>query len=230
MRAYRPRSPPPPPPQPPQPPKSAQSSGTLPQRPPSPQRPPPPPRPQAPQRQIWIRVSDGTYALANGSTTMRRGYTGSIKITSDEKGTRVVKEEPLDPGFEDRMAALDRSFTGVREKKPVPQLRPPPPKTPPAPTSTEEGGWLSTRSRPLTSTPRRPPRWVSPPPQRPRTPPPQRPRSPSRPYQGIVVKEVPQRPQTPPPPYKEVAVERSGDAVRGKYFFGGYLNFFFFFS
>nr|XP_022294900.1 serine/arginine repetitive matrix protein 1-like [Crassostrea virginica] len=220
VRAYRPRSPPPPPPQPPQPPTSAQSSasaasGPLPQRPPSPQRPPPPPRPQTPQQQIWIPVSDGTYALANGSTIVRRGYTGSIKITSDEKGKRVVKEERLDPGFETRMAALERSFARVREKKSAPPPRPPPPKTTPAPTSTEEEGvWLTTRSRPLTSTPRRPPRWVSPPPQRPRTPPPQRPRSPPPPYQGIVVTEVPQRPQSPPPPYGEVSVERSGDAVR----------------
>ena len=184
VRAYRPRSPPPPPPQPPRPA----------QRPPSPQRPPPPPQPQPhpprpTQRQIWIPVSDGTFALADGSTTVRRGYTGRISVTTDERGTRVVREEPLDPGFEERITALERSFTGVKEKKKaVPPPRPPPPKTPPAAANTEEGEWLTTR-RPLTSTPRRPPRWVSPPPQRPRSPPP--------PYQGIVVTEVPHRPQTP---------------------------------
>ena len=193
------------------PPDQSAASGPLPERPAMPQpQPPPPPRPT--QRQIWIPVSDGTFAVADGSTTVRRGYTGKISITTDERGTRVVTEEPLDPGFETRMAELERSFTGVKEKKkPVPPPRPPPPKTVPATVNTEEGEWLSTRRRPLTSTPRRPPRWVSPPPQRPRSPPP--------PYQGIIVTEVPQRPQSPPPPYGEVAVERSGDAVRGKYFF-----------
>ena len=171
------------------PPDQSAASGPLPERPAPPQPQRPPPRPT--QRQIWIPVSDGTFALADGSTTVRRGYTGKISITTDERGTRVVTEEPLDPGFEARMAELERSFTGVKEKKkPVPPPRPPPPKTVPATVNTEEGEWLSTRRRPLTSTPRRPPRWVSPPPQRPRSPPP--------PYQGIVVTEVPQRPQSPP--------------------------------
>ena len=105
----------------------------------------------------------------------------------------------------------------------VPPPRPPPPKTPPTTTSVKdsEGEWLTTR-RPLTSTPRRPLRWVSPPPQ------PLRPESPPPPYQGIIVREVPQRPQSPPPPYGEVVVRQNGDAVQGKYFFGIYFFFFFF--
>ena len=196
---------------------------------PLPERSAPPPRPtQPPARQVWIPVSDGTFALANGCT-VRTGYTGRISIRTDGQGNRKITEEPLDPGFQQRMRDLEESFTGVKkgpEKgKTVPPPRPPPPKTPPtaaAASMKEEGEWLNTR-RPLTSTPRRPPRWVSPPPQRPQSPPP--------PYQGIIVTEAPQRPRSPPPPYGEVTVRQNGDAVQGKYFlffFGIYFLFLFF--
>nr|XP_022311976.1 basic salivary proline-rich protein 1-like [Crassostrea virginica] len=134
---------------------ASDASGPLPERPAPPQRPPPPTG-----RPLWIPVSDGTYAKADGS------------------------------------------FTGVRPRKATPPPRPPPPRTAPQYPGEEEG-WLTTRSRPLTSTPRRPPRWVSPPPQRPRSPPP--------PYQGIIVSE---RPQSPSPPYGEVDVRRAENAVR----------------
>nr|XP_022311106.1 proline-, glutamic acid- and leucine-rich protein 1-like [Crassostrea virginica] len=144
---------------------------------------------------------------------VRTGYTGRISIRTDGQGNREVKEEPLDPGFRQRMRDLEESFTGVNEgpekRKTVPPPRPPPPKTPPAAAAAsmkEEGEWLTTRRNPLTSTPRRPPRWVSPPPQRPQSPPP--------PYQGIIVTEAPQRPRSPPPPYGEVMVQQNGDAVR----------------
>ena len=175
VRAYRPRSPPPPPP---------------PQPPPPPPQPQPQPQPQRPTqrpggRNIWIPVSDGSYALANGSV-VRQNYTGRITIKSDGRGNREVKEEPLNA---DAWKRFEESFTGVRKRNSsgnVPPPRPPPPKTPPGVTNVKEneGEWLTTR-RPLTSTPRRPPRWVSPPPH------PQRPESPPPPYQGIIVREVP---------------------------------------
>ena len=231
VRAYRPRSPPPPPPpQPPrhlteqeelrrilrgqqqqqQPPDQSAASGPLPERPAPPQRPPPQPQPQRPTqrpggRNIWIPVSDGCYALADGCV-VRQNYTGRITINTDGRGNREVKEEPLNA---DAWKRFEESFTGVRKRNStgnVPPPRPPPPKTPPTNTS---GEWLTTR-RPLTSTPRRPPRWVSPPPQ------PKRPESPPPPYQGIIVREVPQRPQSPPPPYGEVIVKGNGDNVQGK--------------
>ena len=240
VRAFRPRSPPPPPPpQPPQPQppfhltdqdreevrrilgerrrqqqqrqpsnQGAAASGPLPERPASPQRPPPPEA-----RPLWIPVSDGTYARADGCTVLRN-YTGKLTITRNQNGTSVIRQEPPDSGFAERMADLERSFSGVRPRRATPPPRPPPPRTA-SQYPAEEEGWLTTRGRPLTSTPRRPPRWVSPPPQRPRTPPPQRPRSPPPPYQGIIVSE---RPQSPPPPYGEVTVERAKDAVRGKIF------------
>nr|XP_022311970.1 WAS/WASL-interacting protein family member 3-like [Crassostrea virginica] len=154
VRAYRPRSPPPPPPpqpprrppsppqQQPQPPRlpitsfiasgghrqltdqssASAASGPLPERPAPPQRPPTPAR-----RPLWIPVSDGTYAKADGCTVVWN-FTGKLTITRDENGARVVKQEPLDPGFEDRMAALEKSFTGVRPRKATPPPRPPPAK------------------------------------------------------------------------------------------------------
>ena len=160
--------------------------------------------------------------MANGCT-VRTNYTLRVTIKTDGQGNREVKEEPLDPGFLQRFKDLEESFTKVKEgqekKKKnsagaVPPPRPPPPKTPPTTTSVKdgEGEWLTTR-RPLTSTPRRPPRWMSPQPQ------PQRPERPPPPYQGIVVREVPQRPQSPLPPYGEVVVRQNGDAAQGKYFY-----------
>ena len=148
-------------------------------------------------------MSDGTYAKADGCTVIRN-YTGKLTITRDQNGSRVVRQEPPDSGFAERMAALERSFTGVRPRRATPPPRPPPPRTA-SQYPAEEEGWLTTRVRPLTSTPRRPPRWVSPPP----------------PYQGIVVSE---RPQSPPPPYGEVTVERARDAVRGKVFFSNIFS------
>ena len=183
------------------------ASGPLPERPAPPQRPPP-----LTDRPLWIPVSDGTYAKADRCTVVR-DFTGKFTVTRGSDATRTVRQEPPDSGFEARMAALERSFTGVRPRKATPPPRPPQPRTAPQ-YPAEEEGWLTTRSRPLTSTPRRPPRWVSPPPQRPRSPPP--------PYQGIVVSE---RPQSPPPPYGEVDVRKAGNAVRGKIF----SKFFFFF-
>ena len=197
-----------------QPPDQSAASGPLPERPAAPQRPPPPAG-----RPLWIPVSDGTFAKADGCTVVR-DFTGKLTITRGADGSRTVRQEPPNSGFEERMAALQRSFTSVRPRRATPPPRPPPPRTAPQ-YPAEEEGWLTTRSRPLTSTPRRPPRWVSPPPQRPRTPPPERPRSPPPPYQGIIVSE---RPQSPPPPYGEVDVRRAGNAVRGKIFF--FLNFF----
>ena len=211
MRAYRPRSPPPPPPPPPQPPRPAQQRPPSPQPPPLPPQPQPqpqPPRPtQRPGRTVWIPVSDGCYAKADGCV-VRSNYTGRITINSDGQGNREVKEEPLDA---ESIRELEASFTRVRDNEKrnstgaVPPPRPPPPKTPPIITTTynSTGEWLNTRRRPLTSTPTRPPRWGSPPP----------------PYQGIIVREVPERPRSPPPPYGEVAVQQDGDAVRGKIFF-----------
>ena len=73
MRAYRPRSAPPPPPPPPRPPRPA-------------------------QRQVWIPVSDGCFAMANGCT-VRTNYTGRITIKTDGEGNREVIEEPLDQAF-----------------------------------------------------------------------------------------------------------------------------------
>ena len=185
-----------------QPPDQSAASGPLPERPaPPPQRPPPPAG-----RQVWIPVSDGTYAKADGCTVIR-DFTGKLTVTRGADGSRTIRQEPPDSGFEERMAALQRSFTGVRPRRATPPPRPPPPRTAPQ-YPAEEEGWLTTRSRPLTSTPRRPPRWVSPPPERPRSPPP--------PYQGIIVSE---RPQSPPPPYGEVDVRRAENAVRSKIFF-----------
>ena len=126
--AFRTRSPPPPPPpQPPRPPRT----------------PSPPPRPIPPQpngRNIWIPVSDGSYVMADGNAcVVRRNYCGKITINSDNTGRRVIKEEPLDPGFEQRFKDLEESFTSVRAGRrrnstgaAAPPPRPPPPRTPPS--------------------------------------------------------------------------------------------------
>ena len=143
VRAFRPRSPPPPPPpQPPQPQppfhltdqdreevrrilgerrrqqqqrqpsnQGAAASGPLPERPASPQRPSPPEG-----RPLWIPVSDGTYAKADGCTVLRN-YTGKLTITRNQNGTSVVRQEPPDSGFAERMADLERSFSGVRPRR-----------------------------------------------------------------------------------------------------------------
>ena len=141
--AFRTRSPPPPP-QPPRPPRT----------------PSPPPRPIPPQpngRNIRIPVSDGSYVMADGNAcVVRRNYCGKITINGDNAGRRVIKDEPLDPGFEQRFMDLEESFTSVRAGRrrnstgaAAPPPRPPPPRTPP---SAAAGA----------PPPPRPPRWVSP--------------------------------------------------------------------
>ena len=97
LSGFRPRTPPPPPPpQPPRPPRTP-----SPPPPPSPRRMPPADGSRA--RELWIPVSDGSYVTANGDTCIvRHNFTGSISVTRDaqgrrvvkEVGTRVVKEEP----------------------------------------------------------------------------------------------------------------------------------------
>ena len=104
------------------------ASGPLPEGPAPPQRPPP-----LTGRPLWIPVSDGTYAKADGCTVVR-DFTGKLTVTRGSDGTRTVRQEPPDSGFEARMAALERSFTGVRPRKATPPPRPPhqglPPSTP----------------------------------------------------------------------------------------------------
>lgn len=87
MTGFRPSTPPPPPP--PQPP-----------RPPRTPSPPPPPRNIPPAdisrpRDVWIPVSDGTYITATGDTCMvQRNFTGSLIITKDSRGRKIIKQEP----------------------------------------------------------------------------------------------------------------------------------------
>ena len=108
-------------------------------------------------RNIWIPVSDGSYVMADGNAcVVRRNYCGKITINGDNTGRRVIKEEPLDPGFEQRFKDLEESFTSVRAGRrrnstgaAAPPPRPPPPRTPP---SAAAGA----------PPPPRPPRWVSP--------------------------------------------------------------------
>ena len=48
-----------------------------------------------PSQGLGIPVSDGSYVTANGDTCIvRSNYTGSISISRDKDGRRVVKEEP----------------------------------------------------------------------------------------------------------------------------------------
>ena len=219
VTAFRARSPPPPPP--PQPPRRPRTPSPPPPPPPPPQR-PFPTRPNG--RNIWIPVSDGSFVTAEGNAcVVRRNYCGKITINSDSSGNRVIKEEPLDPGFQQRFRDLEESFTSVRagsRRNPTgaaaPPPRPPPPKTPPSAAVNTTGDWLSTRNRPSTPAPSRPSRWVSPPRRTPVSTATSLPQDPTPPYQGIIVREVPQRPRTPPPPYGEVCVSQNGDAVQGK--------------
>lgn len=191
MPGFRPRTPPPPPP--PQPPRT-----------PSPPPPPSPPRsrsiPPADSsrpRDVWIPVSDGSYVTLNGDTSIvRNNYTGSITITRDSQGRKVLKEEPLEVKEEEAFT-LPPFTSLMSSRRRNPPLRPPPPT-------------VSSRTSPPP-----PPRWVSPPrPQRPAT---SIPRDPPPPYQGLIIHEVPQRPRSPPPPYGEVEVQQNAIGVRGKY-------------
>ena len=228
MRAFRPRSPPPPPPQPPQPPFSSFSAPEprnltvlhpVRTRDPSPPPPPPPPPPQPEQggqRQIWIPLSNGMFALNDGSTLVRSNFSGRVMVETDSQGRRTVKEVGRRITKEEPIALPP--FTSLLER----EGRTPAPPRPPPPATRTSGGdsppWLSTRNpppRPLPP-PRPPPpqRWVSPMPQRPQSPPP--------PYEGIIVTE---RREESPPPYGMVLVRQDGDDVQVKKCF--YLLLFF---
>ena len=53
--------------------------------------------------------------MADGNAcVVRRNYCGNITINTDNAGRRVIKDEPLDPGFEQRFMDLEESFTSVR--------------------------------------------------------------------------------------------------------------------
>lgn len=174
LSGFRPRTPSPPPP--PSPPRSHPIPSADASRP----------------RDLWIPVSDGSYVTANGDTCIvRNNYTGSISISRDKDGRRVVKEETRE---EARLPPFTSLLRPGADRTPPP--RPPPPaiaRTPPP--------------RPP------PPRWVSPRPERPATPVP--PEGPPPPYQGIIVTEGPHPMDDLPPPYGEVAVEQLPIGVRG---------------
>lgn len=185
MSGFRPRTPPPPPP--PQPPR-------IPSPPPPPSPRPIPPADGSRPRELWIPVSDWSYVTASGDTCIvQRNYTGSITITRDAEGKRVVKEEP-----KEQESSLP-PFTSLL--RPGSSGRTPPPRPPPP---------ASSRTPP----PRPPPPrcWVSPQSQRPETP---APRDPPPPYQGIVVTEGPHPMDDLPHPYGEVLVDQRPIGVRG---------------
>ena len=199
VRAFRPRSPPPPPPPPPpQPPRP---------RDPSPPPPPPPQPEQGGQRQVWIPLSNGMFALNDGSTLVRSNFSGRVMVETDSQGRRTVKEVGRRITKEEPIALPP--FTSLLER----EGRTPAPPRPPPPAIRTSGGnsppWLSTRNPP----PRPPPpqRWVSPMPRCP-----QSPQSPPPPYEGIIVTE---RPEESPPPYGEVIVLQDGNDVEGKKYF-----------
>lgn len=116
-------------------------------------RTPPPPLPSSPRsrrippaessrvRDIWIPVSDGSYVTENADTcVVRIGLTGSISVTRDNEGRRVVKEEPGLPPFK----SLLRPGGSTGDRTPPP--RPPPPR------------WVSPRPNPpATPVPQDPP-------------------------------------------------------------------------
>lgn len=120
MTGFRPRTPPPQPP-------------PLPRRPPRTPSPPPPPPPPQPRpippadssrpRDVWIPVSDGSYVIANGDACIvRNNYTGSITITQDSQGRKVVKEEPLEVKEEEAFTLPPfTSLMSSRRRNPPPR-------------------------------------------------------------------------------------------------------------
>lgn len=181
----------------------------APQRPRTPSPPSPRPMPQADSRRrdIWVPVGDGSYITANGDVcVVRSNFTGSVTVSTDGQGRRVVREvgkriikeevkkEPL--GEESALPPFTSLMRGPRTSTPPPR--------PPLPVSADGASAASFRNPP----PRPPPpRWVSPQSQRSESPPP--------PYQGLVITEAP---RSPPSPYGEVKVEQLPLGVRGNCF------------